>query len=225
MKDLLALVLSFSMISAPVYAQDDGAPQPGDAEETFDEAAPADETGAKQPEKMDNSATEGAADEKSTGEASDAPEPKKKVIDETGAPPTGTGKWVTGIAVASAGTILGMISLVLSKIDCKDTFKDADDLDDDASEKKKNDDNIRNCEKNKPNYRKFGTVSLIGGVGVGVPLIYFGLAERKVYKDWRAAKESEQAGNTPRPSGHADLVLLPNAENGITPGLSLTYTF
>lgn len=225
MKELLALALSFSMISAPVYAQDD---ESAPAEETTDEAAaPADETEVKQPEKTENSATEGAADEKSSTEAKDAPEPEKKVIDETGAPPKGTGKWVTGIAVASAGTMLGISILALSRIDCKDAFKDADDLDDDddVDEKKKNDDNIRNCEKNKPNYRRFGTVFLIGGVGVGVPLIYFGLAERRVYKDWRAAKEAEQASNTRRSSGHADLVLLPNTQNGVSPGLSLTYTF
>lgn len=40
---------------------------------------------------------------------------------------------------------------------------------------------------------------------------------------WQATKEADQAGITAH-SGHADLVLLPS-RRGLSPGVSLTYTF
>ena len=144
--------------------------------------------------------------------------------DEAGAPSKGTGKLVPGIVTASVGTGFGLLLVALSRVNCNDLTKDRD-KNDDAENPSKTDDDVKDCEKLKPTYRKLGAASIVVGLGVGLPFIYFGIEDRKAYNQWKSQQPEDKQSSNGRAGGHADLVLLQNMQSDYLPGVGLTLNF
>lgn len=198
-KSVLSAVTSFALAFSPALAQ----------EERSEETAPA-----------PAAETAPAAESEPAAETAKPVKKSKDPIDETGAPPKGTGKLVGGIVASSVGVGLGLLLIAVGNIDCDDIDKDNAETTDETkrAEREKQ---VKDCKRDQPNIRTSGTVVLVGGLGVGLPLMYFGIKDRKAYNEW---KEQQQPQQTALP-GTASLIVMRTRDASFAPGLGLSYEF
>lgn len=194
----LVTTLSYTLVCSPALSQDDDrsvSPAEAPAEATSQPAESAVDAASSAPQR----------------------ERRRKDADEPGAPPKGTGKLVGGIVAASVGTGIGLLSLIAGSIDCDDIDKDNANTTDEAK-KADREKQVKDCKDQQPALRTAGGIFLAAGLGVGLPLIYFGIQDRKAYNAWKG----EQAF---RP-GQANLIVLADkGRAGFIPGLSVSYNF
>ncbi len=63
---------------------------------------------------------------------------------------------------------------------------------------------------------------MAAGLGVGLPLLYFGMQDRKVYNEWKEGQSAQD--DSAYAPGKASLVFFPSG-NTVSPGFNVTYNF
>lgn len=202
---VLASVLSYTLVMTPAFGQsDDSGTTESEATEVAPnttEQPPAENADQLKPEKEEMK--------------------RKRVVDEPGAPSRGTGKIVGGIVTTSVGAGLGIITLAFASIDCNDINEDEKNSSDIGKQKEREND-IKDCKNGQKDAKVTGAVLLAAGLGVGLPLLYFGIQDRKVYNEWKAGQPvQDESAYAP---GKASLVLIPNG-NSISTGINVSYNF
>ena len=120
------------------------------------------------------------------------------------------------------GTGLGILFLALASVDCNSINKDDANSSDVAKQEKRKTD-VKDCKDQQPQAQATGIVFLAAGLGVGLPLLYFGIQDRKVYNQWKEGQPA-QDDNAFVP-GKASLVFLSNAQDSFSPGINVSYQF
>ncbi len=224
LKPTFAIILSYALAITPAFSQTDSSTEDRTEESDAPREGEAENTDSTQKTEAQPETAPESSDAQPTEKSDEPAQPKKKkkvVQDEPGAPPRGTGKLVAGIVTASVGTGIGLLSLLAATIDCNDIDKDDANSSDEAK-KKEREKNVKNCNDQKPQFRAVGGVFLVAGLGVGLPLIYFGVQDRKVYNEWKSGQPvQEESASAP---GKASIVFLPNGES-FSPGINVTYNF
>jgi len=219
---VLASVLSYALILTPAFGQsedersaDSEAPRataPAEESRTTDAQPEATPDTTEQPS---DAATDQAKPEKTEKKR------KKKVVDEPGAPSRGTGKIVGGIVTASVGAGIGLLTLAYLLVDCNDI--DKDDVDSGEADKQEDrEKDIKRCNQLQKDAKVNGSLLTVAALGVGLPLLYFGIQDRKIYNEWKAGQPSQD--ESVYAPGKASLVFIPSG-NTVSPGINVTYKF
>jgi hypothetical protein len=213
---VLASVLSYALVVTPAFGQTDESTT-SESDATKESAEPetplevAPETSTEQPARESSDQYKPTKEDKK----------KRKDADEPGAPPRGTGKLVAGIVTTSVGAGLGILLLAYANIDCNSINKD-DANSSDTNKQKDRETDIKDCKKGQKDAKVAGGVLFATGLGVGLPLMYFGIQDRKVYNDWKSGQPGQDQ-NAFAP-GKASLVFFPTG-NTYSPGINVSYNF
>jgi hypothetical protein len=224
LKPTFAIILSYALAVTPTFGQTESSTEDRTEESETPRESEAETSESSQKTETQPEAAPESSDAQPSDKSNEPVEKKKKkkvVQDEPGAPPRGTGKLVGGIVTASVGTGIGLLSLLAATIDCNDIDKDDANSTDEAK-KKEREKSVKDCNDQKPQIRALGGVFLVAGLVVGLPLIYFGVQDRKVYNEWKSTQPAQdESASAP---GKASIVFLPNGES-FSPGINVTYNF
>jgi hypothetical protein len=218
---LLASVLTYGLVITPAFSQSEESRTTESEAPSESEAPEESRTTEAQPEVAPDATEQPDAEENDLPKPEKAKKKRKKVVDEPGAPPRGTGKIVGGIVTTSVGAGLGILTLFFANIDCNDINKDDADSTD-VDKQKERETNIKDCKNGQKDAKVAGGVLMAAGLGVGLPLLYFGIQDRKVYNEWKAGQPAqEESAYAP---GRASLVFIPSG-NTFSPGINVSYNF
>ncbi len=218
----LAIVLSYALVITPIFGQSEESSSE-DREESSETTTTPDVQPEPSSETTPVTVPETTSDSAPAEPTEQQTKKKKRVVeDEAGAPPKGTGKLVAGIVTSSVGAGLGLLFLAYANIDCNSINKD-DANSSDTNKQKERETDVKDCKDQQKPAKTAAAVFITAGLGVGLPLLYFGIQDRKVYNQWKEGQPA-QDDNAFVP-GKASLVFLSNAQDSFSPGINVSYQF